>query len=474
MPVQILSEMKSIYLTLLLFATFITTASAQHLVSAELMYSWTPAQLMGQGVFGAQNDVAMYKIIYNTTDVHGEPTIASGAMFVPEIPGCALPVAVYDHGTIFLKNDVPSNNNGEATVGKYMGAFGYLGLLPDYLGLGESPGLHPYVHADTEASVTIDLIRAAKEYCESEEIALNDQLFITGYSQGGHAAMATVYEIETNLSDEFTVTASAPASGPYDISGSQASPVSSDQPYASPEYLPYVIFSYQLAYGNIYDLPEDFLLAPYNETLPPLFDGLHSGGQISAAMPAVPSQIIVPSELEAFDNDPNNPMRLALQDNDRYDWAPQSPMRLYYCTEDEQVFYENSLVAHSTMEANGATDVTLMDMGAYSHGDCAQLSLFDILGWFNGLKESCAGVGMVEYNGMTIELFPNPATTNVQLRLSENFSGNLRIRNVTGKTVKLQSFNGNLVEVATENLSRGLYVLTIDELPGFSERILLR
>ncbi len=465
--------MKKLYTTLLLFTAFTTTSSAQYLVSAELLYEWSQVQLTGQGVFGAQSGIAMYKLIYNTTDTQGEPTIASGAMFIPDVPGCDFPVSIYQHGTIFLKNEVPSNNNGEALIGKYMGAFGFVGLLPDYLGLGESPGLHPYVHADTEASATIDMIRAAKEFCESEDISLNDQLFITGYSQGGHAAMATVYEIETNLSDEFTVTASAPASGPYDISGSQAGPVSSDQPYASPEYLPYVIFSYQLAYGNLYDEPGDFLLAPYDETLPPLFDGMHSGGEIAAAMPAVPSQIVVPSELEAFDTDPNHPMRLALEDNDRYDWAPQSPMRLYYCTADEQVFHENSLFTHSVMVANGATDVTLMDMGELSHGGCAQPSLFNILFWFNEMKEVCTDVAIAEYDGIQAQLYPNPATSAVQLRLSETLAGNLRIQDVTGKTVKQHSFNGNSVEIDTAHLTRGMYIVTIDELPGFSEKLLL-
>lgn len=465
--------MKKLYISILFSIALFSSVSAQYLVSTELLYSWTPGQLAAQGVLGAENNVSMYKVIYNTVDSQGEPTIASGALFVPHIPGCSLPVAVYNHGTVFLKSDVPSNNNGEGLIGKYMGAFGYLGILPDYVGLGESPGLHPYVHADTEASATIDMLRAAQEFCESEEIELNEQLFITGYSQGGQAAMATVHEIETNLSDEFTVTASAPASGPYDISNTQATPISSDLPYASPEYLPYVVFSYQQAYGTIYNDVSDFLVAPYDETLPPMFDGEHSGAEIAAAMPSVPSEIMQPDELDAFINDPNHPMRVALQDNDRYDWAPQSPMRLYYCTEDEQVFHENSLVTHTAMVSNGATDVTLMDMGELTHGGCAQPALFDVLFWFNDMKQECEGVGIAEHDGMRIELFPNPATSQVQLRLSEAMTGNLRIQDVTGKTVWQQSINGTSTEIQTSSLNRGMYLLTIDELPGFHDRLLL-
>ena len=36
--------------------------------------------------------------------------------------------------------------------------------MPDYLGMGESPGLHPYVHGESEATATLDMIRAAREF----------------------------------------------------------------------------------------------------------------------------------------------------------------------------------------------------------------------------------------------------------------------------------------------------------------------
>lgn len=464
--------MRKIYLTISLFIANTLALSAQTLVSTELLFTWTPGQLALQNVFGAQNNVTMYKMIYNTTDAQGNPIIASGAMFVPNLPGCELPMAVYNHGTIYLKDDVPSNNNTEATVGKYCAGFGFLGILPDYLGLGESPGMHPYVHADTEASATIDMLRAAQEFCDEEGIMLNNQLFLTGYSQGGHAAMATAWEIETNLSDEFTVTASAPASGPYDISDTQALPISSDQPYASPEYLPYVIFSYQHVYGNLYDVPSDFLVSPYDETLPPLFDGMTSGADIAAAMPEVPSEIIQPDELDAFLNDPSHPMRLALLDNDRYDWTPQHPMRLYYCTEDDQVFHENSLVTHTTMLANGAESVELFDMGELDHNGCVQPVLFDVLAWFVDLKESCT-VGVEELATLEVEIFPNPATSQVQLRFEESGMYRVQLRDLAGKAVLEQSINNQIGTLQTSQLARGMYVLTIDGMPGSNSRIVL-
>lgn len=467
--------MKKLLFTLLLFfAISLSGLQAQQIISSELLFTWTPGQLALQNIFGAQNDVSMYKIVYSTVDAQGDSTIASGAVFVPVLEGCELPMAVYNHGTIYEKDDVPSNNNSEATVGKYCAAFGFLGLMPDYLGLGDSPGLHPYVHADTEASATIDMMRATQQFCEDNNILLNGQLFLTGYSQGGHAAMATLYEIETNLGDEFTPTAAAPASGPYDMSQTQATPVSSDQPYASPEYLPYVIFSYQSVYGNLYEEVSDYLVSPYDEILPPMFDGTYSGGQIAAVMPEVPSQIIQPDELDDFINNPDNPMRLNLEDNDRYDWTPQTSMRLYYCTADAQVFHENSLVAHETMTTNGAPDVTLVDKGELSHGDCAQPALFEILAWFSELKEDCTSVGVSENHSMDITLFPNPASDRVELQLSAPHQGLIRIHNAAGQTVFSQPMSGNQTTLRIGALKSGMYIVTIDGLPGFHERLMVR
>lgn len=465
--------MKKLYTLSFLALLFCSNVFSQYLVSSEVLYNWTPGQLGTQGVFGAENGVTMLKLIYNTTDSQGEPTTASGAVFIPQVNFCSFPMAVYCHGTIYLKEDVPSRNNGEALVGKYMGAFGYIGVLPDYLGLGDGPGMHPYMHGETEASATIDLMRATLEYCEANNIAFNDQVFLTGYSQGGHASVATLKEIETNLSDEFNVVACAGGSGPYDMSGIQGSTVAESIPYASPEYLPYIIFSYQMVYGNLYNEPSDFLVSPYDETLPPLFDGLTSGGAIADAMPNIPNQIIVPAELDAYNTDPNHPMKLALQDNDLYDWAPQTPLRLYYCTGDMQVFHENALFAQATMESNGAVDVTSINMGDGTHGECAAPTLFDALEWFQTLKVVCP-VGVDDLTQNRIMMFPNPAVNQVQLQFSDFGVWNLRLMDVTGKTVLHQQFTGSFIDLNLSNVQSGIYMVTIDEMPGKQARLVVQ
>ena len=83
----------------------------------------------------ALNSMRLYKITYNTTDVHGEPTIASGALYVPQIDCDTLPLVSYQHGTVFHKEHVPSNWWSWVPAYLYSGN-GYITTLPDYLGMG--------------------------------------------------------------------------------------------------------------------------------------------------------------------------------------------------------------------------------------------------------------------------------------------------------------------------------------------------
>jgi acetyl esterase/lipase len=122
-------------------------------------------------------------VVYNTIDANGAPTRASGLMIVPlnnEIDEA--PLIVYHHGTIADDASIPSNLGLDALVGYAAAIDGYIVLLPDYLGLGESDGIHPYLHALSEATASIDMVRASRQALAGAGIPLNGQVFLTGYS----------------------------------------------------------------------------------------------------------------------------------------------------------------------------------------------------------------------------------------------------------------------------------------------------
>ncbi|WP_306641211.1 T9SS type A sorting domain-containing protein [Sanyastnella coralliicola] len=334
-----------------------------------------------------QHEVDFYKVTYQTIHPNGDSVQVTGAFCLPSDLDCPLPLSSYQHGTVALKINVPSYQNYESRLGLLYASAGYAITMPDYIGLGDSPGMHLYVHAESQANASLDLIRAAHNLQDELDFELDDQLFLWGYSQGGHATMALHKKIETEFSDEFTVTGSAPMSGPYDISGSQAEVLTSDEVYPTPGYMPYVILSYQEVYGNLYEELEDIFLPQYAAVIPDLFTGLTTMGQINNAFPDVPSEMLVPEVLEAFETDPQHPLRLALADNDVYDWAPTAPTNLYYCTGDDQVGYMNSVVAEETMIANGSTTVQALDGGNFDHGECAPFAMLAGYNFFESLRE---------------------------------------------------------------------------------------
>jgi hypothetical protein len=343
--------------------------------------------LAGQGIpVVPQYDVSVYKLVYETVDPLGGRTQASGALIVPQVTGQALPLVSYQHGTLTRKSDAPSATLfGETLIGVVLATSGYVAALPDYLGLGDSPGLHPYHHASSEATASVDMLRAARAFCASNNIALNGQLFLCGYSQGGHVTMALHRELEAYHTNQFIITASAPMAGAYDLSGVTTDDVLGGRPQPNPYYFAYLLAAYQDVYRLAPGLA-DLLAPPYDSTLPPLLDGQHSGGQINAAMPADVRQVLKPEVLAAFQTNPSHPLRIALRDNDLYRWTPRAPVRLYHCSGDQDVIFANAQVAWESFRSRGAQAQLVNPVPGGDHADCALPSLLEAKAWFDSLK----------------------------------------------------------------------------------------
>lgn len=334
-----------------------------------------------------QYNVDVVQVVYQTVDVHGEKTVASGALMVPV--GYPHPMALgsYQHGTTLKKDEVASNlNSEEMLIGVALGSIGYVMSLPDYLGMGSSPGRHPYVHAKSEATASVDMLRAAKFYCSQQIKNLNGQLFLMGYSQGGQATMALHKELEQHHTNEFQITASSPMAGPYDMSGTMFNIMSNNQAYNTPYYFVFTLFSYNEAY-QLYDSPSLFLAQPYATNLWPLLDGSHSDSEVNSALPSIPGQILLPGMLESFKTNSNHPFRLVLMDNDLYRWVPKTKMRMFHCHGDKTVPYNNSQVAYDHFRASGATQVELVDpFPLADHSTGAYFCLVAAKDWFESIR----------------------------------------------------------------------------------------
>ena len=368
-------------------------------------------------VYQPAHGVDAHRMTY-TMPFLGEEITVSGAVFEPQglSADCETPVVVYMHGTVFERDDVPSFLNGEGQIGYLISALGFTVLMPDYVGLGiDDQHLHPYVHAESEAASGIHMIdglfNAPSPAAHSHDPA---QIFLSGYSQGGHAAMALHREMEQNW-PEYNIIASAPQSGPYDISGTQFPWTFADASYSNPSYLAYVALAWQSVYGNLYNDLSDWFQEPYASQLPELLNGENSSGDINAVLPALTEELAQPGLFDVL-LDPEGPFMAAALDNDVYDWAPSATTRLYYCTEDEQVFFENALVAEAWMTNLGAPSVTAVDLGAFDHGTCAGFAIFGAALWFQDLASFCVPSELAHVGKEVLAVWPNPASDNLRIR----------------------------------------------------------
>src|SRR5690606_21394525 len=281
------------------------------------------------------------------------PDTASGLLVLPKVPaGTPLPIVMFEHGTTSGPTDVPSQLRGGYEAAMAYAAFGFITLAPDYLGLGDSRGFHPYVHAATEASASLDMLNAGLEYLDFNEPEWDaNYLFISGYSQGGHASMALHKEVQDFWSFVYPVTAATHMSGPYSISGVMKDLILSDESYGNPAYIAYIVLGYEVIY-DLFDTVGDIFKDPYAGDIDSFYQGQITLGALNSRLlqelalggNTVIKRMLHDSIVNILENVPDDPINLALLDNDTYNWAPEAPTRLYYCGADEQVPFENSII----------------------------------------------------------------------------------------------------------------------------------
>ena len=348
--------------------------------------------------FDAEIDV--YKVAYKTTTAQGDTVDASGALLVPVIEGCSMPLMAYHHFTVTDRENVPSRSNDEIQIGYVLATSGYVVAMPDFLGLGDAPGLHPYLHARTQATATIDMLRATRQLSGEIGFNMNEQLFLVGYSQGGHAAMGTHKYIEENLAQEFNITASNPMGGVYDLTNSLRDGLVADSSETFALVLPYATMSYMQSYDYTPDDMEAVFKDPYDELFAEIYDGSYGFDEVNEQVPLKPSSFLQDSIIESVINDPNSSFRRALKDNDLFDWTPMAPMRISHCKGDDRVSFSNAQTAYDTFIARGATDIELLDLGDDTHGACALPAFAESINYFRGFATLFDGI---QLDSVTIE-----------------------------------------------------------------------
>ena len=381
-------------------------------------------------------DVSLYRLEYYTTDPWDNLTIASGVLAVPGGVNQNYPIISFQHGTVLKRTSVASEN-GFDLISMWLGGRGNLTVIPDFLGLGVSQILHPYMLSRPSATAVVDMIRASKYLCDSLNVGLSGQLFLAGYSEGGYVTMAAHKYIEEELSSELTVTASAPCAGPYDLSTVMLNLMLTPEPYDQPNYLPYTVLAYNDSY-SIYSSPSDFLISPYDTLLPPLFDGTHSASDVNDAMPDIPLDIFIPEIVTEISSNEDHPLRLKLEENDLYQWVPQAPLLLLHSNEDELVPVQNALNAYDYFIDHGAENVQIYTEDLGSHVDAAGILLLAATAWMEELSTLSSHDAIITPKIFTLyQNYPNPfnPSTTLKYYLIEKTHIFLTIYDLLGKEI---------------------------------------
>ena len=316
-------------------ASFSAAKLAQYLKIIKLG-SWSP--LVHYGVDG-------YRVLYRTIAVDGSPTTASGLVVLPQRVARTLRAVEFEHGTDVPRHHVPSFNpeSDGRLAGLVAASAGFAAIAPDYLGLGAGPGFHPFMHAASEASASLDMLRASRAIAARHGRHLDPQVYLTGFSQGGQAAMALGQALQHGADPRWRLGALAPVSGTYDIAHAEFPATFSGQiaPKSATFYLPYLLLAWNRIY-HLYQRPAEAFRAPFDRTMPVLFNGYHPYSQIKPGLAPTVRALLTPRFLRVLHH-PSGGLLRSLQTNDATcNWYPNVPARLYAARADRDSVIANA------------------------------------------------------------------------------------------------------------------------------------
>lgn len=287
----------------------------------------------------ATNDILVHKVTYRTS-LQGKNIKASGLVYLPKTAG-NYPVMSFQNGTNTVNSDAPSESSGSDNwfMLESLASMGFIVVVPDYIGFGESANLpHPYLHAESTIQSILDMLRAVNELTAEDKVEAKPtkDLYIFGYSQGGWATMQLQREIEKNHSEEFDLVASSCAAGPYSI-GFMNDFIAKSAEYPKPYFLGYLLNSYHSL--ELFPNPlSELFQEPYASKIPNLYNGTNTGGTINAALTTNMANLLTSEFRTGFDtNTKFSVLKSAFIANSVVPWNISTPTRLYHGSADELI-----------------------------------------------------------------------------------------------------------------------------------------
>ena len=368
------------------------------------------------------------KITYNTVNEDNAPVVASGLLVIPTATDAyqayrasqgqapfSVSMICDNHKTIFADAEAPTVVEVSDSVPNYSLAIletayaGFAGIFPDYIGFGASKGtVHPYIMKKASARASLDMIKASMKYMEDNGVALNHQLYITGYSEGGYVAMATAQKVENELGS-VNLMGVAPMAGPYNVKDLADIEINATRKMVYPGFLADLAYSYDHYYSDV-NLSEVVNPAITFSQFQLAFNGDYDTVAIHTILgladPAngdygfythQADELFDTKFINDYQNNANSIMKVRFEENNLDNWIPRSKMNFIQCVDDEIIPFSESNNTYNKFKANGA-DVTLTGIPTaylsqqidathpFVHVNCGATAYGAAVQWFDAIR----------------------------------------------------------------------------------------
>ena len=330
-------------------------------------------------LLGAPLASRAWRIMYRTTEVDGEPAVATGVLVTPltPAPSRGRTVVSWGHPTTGAARECAPSYGFDPFVGieglRFLLGRGYAVVATDYVGMGTA-GKDSYLVGVTGGNAVLDAVRAARAVPEARA---SERVVLWGHSQGGQAVLFAAQQA-ADYAPELKVQAVAAAAPAADLPGLMSAHLD--------DISGVTIGSYAFtAYAQVYpQAPLDGILTPAALEIVPRMNELCLLSNIST-LHEIGGPLV--GDFTTSDPTKTEPWASLFEENSAGATAFEAPLFLAQGLDDKLVVPSDA-TAFAQHEADLGIDVTYHEIPFADHGTVAYLALPAMLRW---LDEVTAG-----------------------------------------------------------------------------------
>ena len=336
-----------------------------------------------------QNGVKLYKVIYKTEipEKNNKATEASGLIAVPDfsLSGKVFPLVSWQHGTVYTKNEVPSqpeNSMETRMILAHLGGNGYVVIGADYIGMGSSSEPNSYMVKGSSIKACADMLNASRQVLDELGVS-TDKLFLSGWSQGAYNTQVFRRYLEQNgVSITAAATASTPTS-PWMLSTRWTyKPTKHDAQWILGT-VAQLLNSYEHYYG-LKGLVAEALREEYVQQAQDFYDNKLGWSDVAKSWPMYSADFFQPEFAQKIALGDNAFAKLLLE-NQAYEWRSLTPARYYWGDSDEAIAPYIATLPIEYQDTVGGAHAEAIHAGQNAdHRGTFVFGVYDQKTWFDG------------------------------------------------------------------------------------------